>query len=95
MQAQMLIRKWVQRDLAGNTVSECVSLSVLQSLLGKHVVQIAQGWSHTAVLLESGELMQYGNRIGTGLNEDYVVPTITSLMHLHVSEKPVCAKCSE
>ena len=65
----------------------CPVPKLLESLLGKHVVQVAQGWSHAAVLLESGEMLQYGNRIGTGLNEDFVFPTLTPLHGL--SEKAV------
>ena len=71
--------EWGQNGIGQNLqeMESCPNPKLLESLLGKHVVQIAQGWSHTAVLLESGELLQYGNRIGTGLNEDYVMPTPT------------------
>lgn len=75
--------EWGQNGIGsggGNSLTDlevCPTPKLLESLLGKHVVQIAQGWSHTAVLLESGELLQYGNRIGTGLNEDYLQPTLT------------------
>lgn len=74
--------EWGQNGIGQTNLSEldiCPTPKLLESLLGKHVVQIAQGWSHTAVLLESGELLQYGNRIGTGLNEDYVMPTQTNI----------------
>jgi len=69
----------------GADLDVCPTPKLLESLLGKHVVALAQGWSHTVVALESGELLQCGNRVGTGLAEDYVVPTPTPLSH--VSEK--------
>lgn len=82
--------QWGQNGTGlGDNMEACPVPKLLESLLGKHVVQIAQGWSHTAVLLESGEMLQYGNRVGTGLNEDYVFPTLTPLHGL--SEKAVSA----
>lgn len=74
--------EWGQNGNVQNSavdIEVCATPKLLESLLGKHVVQIAQGWSHTAVVLESGELLQYGNRIGTGLSEDYLLPSVTPL----------------
>jgi len=43
------------------------------------------GWSHSAVLLESGDLLQYGNRIGTGLNEDWYLPSVSAALNEKLS----------
>jgi len=78
--------EWGQNGVGSTDLEVCSTPKLLEALLGKPVVQIAHGWSHTAVLLESGELLQYGNRIGTGLNEDYIIPTITPI-HWPMAEK--------
>jgi len=53
---------------------------LVESLLGKGTIAIACGWSHTTILLETGTVLQVGNRLGTGLSEDYFTPMATEIM---------------
>ena len=58
---------------------------------GKKVVQISAGGSHSAVLLQSGEVLTFGygdnNRLGHGDNVDELLPkAIASLRRARVVE---------
>jgi alpha-tubulin suppressor-like RCC1 family protein len=63
---------------------------LVESLLGKGVTQVASGWSHTAVLLESGAVWQSGNRLATGLENDMYIPQPTTITEQHGVISVVC-----
>jgi alpha-tubulin suppressor-like RCC1 family protein len=64
--------EWGQCGVGSEIRKETPKL--VEPLLGKGVLQLAGGWSHTVVLLESGTVLQCGNRLATGLTEDFYMP---------------------
>jgi alpha-tubulin suppressor-like RCC1 family protein len=55
------------------------SPTIVKSFLGRGVQLIACGWAHSVVMLETGQLAAYGDRVGTGLEKDSLLPTIIQL----------------
>jgi len=63
--------EWGQNGLGQRFDASDVSVAqpkLLERLLGKGVIDASCGWAHSAVLLESGQVLCYGNRLGTGLH---------------------------
>lgn len=60
---------WWGQNANGSMESENSNFRLVESLLGKHVVQISMGWAHTILLLEGGDLLCSGSRVGTGQSE--------------------------
>eukprot|EP00808_Paulinella_micropora_P000673 g43933.t1 len=65
--------EWGQNGFG--TARNSAAPALLEGLLGKGAMQVACGWAHTAVLLESGEVMVYGMSLGTGLKDMVCSPT--------------------
>jgi alpha-tubulin suppressor-like RCC1 family protein len=63
---------------------------VVDYLKGKNPVQVACGFSHTAVLLDSGNVMLFGSTVGTGLTGAEHIPSpILSLSEQKISVRLV------
>lgn len=72
--------EWGQNGLGTGEVLQSNPLpKLLEHLLGQGVLRVACGWSHSACLLEDGNIVQFGNRTGTGLTEDFFTPTLTKV----------------
>lgn len=72
--------EWGQNGTGPNDAfSVNATPKLLEHLLGQGVSYVACGWSHTTCLLDDGQVVQYGNRTGTGLVEDFFLPTITRM----------------
>lgn len=60
-------------DIVSVDVSSCAP-TLVKSLLGKGVTHAAAGWAHSSVITETGELIQFGNMVGTHLETDALSP---------------------
>ena len=60
---------WGQTCCSQTNATQSNPYLVQQLLNG--VVQSAAGWSHSTFLLENGSVLQCGNRVATGLAQDY------------------------
>ena len=60
--------EWGQSSV-GHT-EDLFAPSVVHSLLGKGVSNASIGWSHCVIVLDSGNVFQSGNKLGTGLDTD-------------------------
>eukprot|EP00823_Brevimastigomonas_motovehiculus_P009275 TRINITY_DN8942_c0_g1_i1.p1 TRINITY_DN8942_c0_g1~~TRINITY_DN8942_c0_g1_i1.p1 ORF type:complete len:646 (+),score=156.25 TRINITY_DN8942_c0_g1_i1:101-2038(+) len=67
--------EWGQNGFGTNETHNQTTPKVLETMLGKGVLHIACGWSHTSLYTENCQLLQYGSRNGTGLSEDVFLPT--------------------
>jgi alpha-tubulin suppressor-like RCC1 family protein len=66
-----------QNGFGSTDCASQVSPKLLETLVGKGVVQVACGWSHSVVLLENGAVWAYGSKTGTGFPSDTFKPQPT------------------
>lgn len=82
--------EWGQTATSSDVSNMQHNPQLIKSLLGKGVMQVACGWSHTTLLMEGGTLMQCGNRLGTGLPQDFFSPTATIIPDKQVIVNIAC-----
>lgn len=66
---------WGELGQTGTESSSNFTPKLVESLLGKGVIEVACGWSHTAILIDGGAVLQCGSRLSTGLPQDVTVPS--------------------